>query len=159
MLQKPGPVGEAASGARDITPASSPVPGPGRPRQLPRGSPALQGPKRYAFQPGYRGQLQIGTPNMTREQLPAPPHHGHGDLTSLVLHEGEGERVLALESREGTRASRRVEEGLSRSFSGLCIKPRVPLTCACDLRELLRVPLRSQGQIPVPGEQRAPWWQ
>ena len=26
---------------------------------------------------------------------------------------GEGERVLALESREGTRASRRVEEGLS----------------------------------------------
>ena len=31
---------------------------------------------------------------------------------------GEGERVLALESREGTRASRRVEEGLSRSFSG-----------------------------------------
>ena len=32
---------------------------------------------------------------------------------------GEGERVLALESREGTRASRRVEEGLSRSLSGL----------------------------------------
>ena len=29
---------------------------------------------------------------------------------------GEGERVLALESREGTRASRRVEEGLSMSF-------------------------------------------
>ena len=27
---------------------------------------------------------------------------------------GEGERVLALESREGTRASRRLEEGLSR---------------------------------------------
>ena len=31
---------------------------------------------------------------------------------------GEGERVMALESQEGTRASRRVEEGLSRSFSG-----------------------------------------
>ena len=31
---------------------------------------------------------------------------------------GEGERVLALESREGTRASRRVEEGLLRSLSG-----------------------------------------
>ena len=30
----------------------------------------------------------------------------------------EGERVLALEPREGTRASRRVEEGLSRSLSG-----------------------------------------
>ena len=27
---------------------------------------------------------------------------------------GEGEHVMALESREGTRASRRVEEGLSR---------------------------------------------
>ena len=29
-----------------------------------------------------------------------------------VYPQGEGERVLALESREGTRASRRVEEGL-----------------------------------------------
>ena len=36
---------------------------------------------------------------------------------------GEGERVLALESREGTRASRRVEEGLSRSLSGGGGKP------------------------------------
>ena len=36
---------------------------------------------------------------------------------------GEGERVMALESREGTRASRRVEEGLSRSFSGGGGKP------------------------------------
>ena len=35
----------------------------------------------------------------------------------LELRRGEGERVLALESREGTRDSRRVEEGLSRSFS------------------------------------------
>ena len=31
---------------------------------------------------------------------------------------GEGERVIALESWEGNLASRRVEEGLSRSFSG-----------------------------------------
>ena len=31
---------------------------------------------------------------------------------------GEGERVMALESREGNRASTRIEEGLSRSFSG-----------------------------------------
>ena len=30
---------------------------------------------------------------------------------------GEGERVIALESWEGNLASRRVEEGLSRSFS------------------------------------------
>ena len=39
---------------------------------------------------------------------------------------GVGERVLALESREGTRASRRVEEGLSRSFSGGGGNPRFP---------------------------------
>ena len=39
---------------------------------------------------------------------------------------GEGERVMALESREGTRASRRVEEGLSRSFSGCVGKSHFP---------------------------------
>ena len=39
---------------------------------------------------------------------------------------GEGERVLALESRVGTRASRRVEDGLSRSLSGGAGNPRVP---------------------------------
>ena len=39
---------------------------------------------------------------------------------------GKGKRVLALESREGTRASRRVEEGLSRSFSGGGGKPSFP---------------------------------
>ena len=38
-------------------------------------------------------------------ELPGKPQEG--------AEEGEGERVLALESREGTRASRRVEEGLS----------------------------------------------
>ena len=32
---------------------------------------------------------------------------------------GEGERVIALESLEGNMASRGVEEGLSRSLSGL----------------------------------------
>ena len=52
---------------------------------------------------------------------------------------GEGERVLALESREGTRASRRVE-GLSRSFSGGGGKPSCPSPSAGDLRELPRVP-------------------
>ena len=49
---------------------------------------------------------------------------------------------------------RRVEEGLSRSFSGHCIKPRVPLTCACDLRELLRVPLRGEGSCGGGGAPR-----
>ena len=46
---------------------------------------------------------------------------------------GEGERVLALESREGTRALRRVEEGLSRSLSGLGKNTWVPSTCAGDV--------------------------
>ena len=54
---------------------------------------------------------------------------------------GEGERVLALESREGTRASRRFEEGLSRSFMGGGGKPSCPSPSAGDLRELPRVPL------------------
>ena len=58
---------------------------------------------------------------------------------------GEGEFIIALESWEGNQASRHVEEGLSRSFSSCCRKPRVPSSWAYDLRELLRVPLRSQG--------------
>ena len=45
---------------------------------------------------------------------------------------GEGERVLALESREGTRASRRVE-GLSRSLSGVGGKPSFPSPSAGTL--------------------------
>ena len=57
---------------------------------------------------------------------------------------GEGERVLALESREGTRASRRVEEGLTRSLSGGGGKPSCPSPSAGDLRELPRVPLRGE---------------
>ena len=37
---------------------------------------------------------------------------------SGLLARGDGERVIALESWEGTSASRHVEERLSRSFSG-----------------------------------------
>ena len=58
---------------------------------------------------------------------------------------GEGERVIALESWEGNLASRRVEEGLSRFFSGWGRKPWLPSPCAGDLRGLLTVALRSQG--------------
>ena len=36
-----------------------------------------------------------------------------------------------------------------RSFSGFCRKPLVPSSCARDLRELLREPLRSQGYCGV----------
>ena len=67
---------------------------------------------------------------------------------------GEGERVLALESREGTRASRRVEEGLSRSFSGGGGKPSFPSPSAGDLRELPRVPLRGEGSCGGGGAPR-----
>ena len=67
---------------------------------------------------------------------------------------GEGERVLALESREGTRASRRVEEGLSRSLSGGGGKPSFPSPSAGDLRELPRVPLRGEGSCGGGGAPR-----
>ena len=67
---------------------------------------------------------------------------------------GEGQRVMALESREGTRASRRVEEGLSRSFSGGGGKPSFPSPSAGDLRELARVPLRGEGRCGFGGASR-----
>ena len=66
----------------------------------------------------------------------------------------EGERVIALESWEGTRASRRVEEGLSRSFSGCGGKPSIPSTSAGDLRKPPRVPLRAEGSCGVGGASR-----
>ena len=63
-----------------------------------------------------------------------------------VLHaHGEGELVITLESWEVTRASRRVEEGLSRSFSGGGGKPSFPSTSAGDYRELPMVTLRGEG--------------
>ena len=67
---------------------------------------------------------------------------------------GEGERVFAFYSREGTRASRHVEEGLSRSFSGGDGKPSFPSTSAGDLRELPREPLRGEGCCGVGGASR-----
>ena len=67
---------------------------------------------------------------------------------------GEGERVMALESRKGTRAMRRVEEGLSRSFSGGGGKHSFPSPSAGDLRELPRVPLRGEASCGVCGASR-----
>ena len=52
---------------------------------------------------------------------------------SLLSNHGRG---IGLETRL---------EGLSRYFSGWCRKPWIPSTCASVFRELLRVPLRSQG--------------
>ena len=42
-----------------------------------------------------------------------------------------------------------VEKGLSKSFSGYFRKLWVPSTCASDLRQLLREPLRIQGYCGV----------
>ena len=61
---------------------------------------------------------------------------------------------MALESLEGTRASRRIEEGLSRSFSGGGGKPSLPSPSAGNLRELPRVPLRGEGSCVVGGASR-----
>ena len=63
----------------------------------------------------------------------------------------EGERVIALESWKVYRASRRVEEGLSMSFSGCSGKPSCPSPSAGDLRELPSVPLRGEGSCGGPG--------
>ena len=43
----------------------------------------------------------------------------------------------------------------SESFSGCVRKPWVPSTCAGDLRELLRVPLRSRDTVDLGGASRA----
>ena len=61
---------------------------------------------------------------------------------------------MALESWEGTRASRRVEEGLSRPFSGCSGKASFPSTSAGDVRELPKVPLRGEGCCGVGGASR-----
>ena len=73
---------------------------------------------------------------------------------SCLHARGEKERVIVLESWEGTRASRRVEEGLSRSFSGCSGKPSFPPTSAGDLRKLPRVPLRGEGRCEFGGASR-----
>ena len=67
---------------------------------------------------------------------------------------GEGERVMALQSWERTRASRRVEEGHSRSFWGCGGKASFPSTSARDLRELPMVPLIGEGCCGVGGASR-----
>ena len=56
----------------------------------------------------------------------------------------EGGGGIALESLEGNMSSRRVEGGISRSFSICGRKPSVPSTCDDDLRELLMVPMESK---------------
>ena len=73
---------------------------------------------------------------------------------SCLHARGEKERFIVLESWEGTRASRRVEEGLSMSFSGCSGKPSFPPTSAGDLRKLPMVPLRGEGRCGFGGASR-----
>ena len=61
---------------------------------------------------------------------------------------------MALQSWERTRASRGVEEGHSRSFSGGGGKPSFPSPSAGDRRELARVPLRGEGSCGGGGAPR-----
>ena len=88
-------------------------------------------------------QRQCG---VSHEVLRGAQGASHVALGKSGLHAHcEGERVIALESWKVYRASRTVKEGLSRCFLGHGSKPWVPSTYARDLRELLRVPLRSQA--------------
>ena len=68
---------------------------------------------------------------------------------SSVHSSCHGECSVALESRQGNQASRRIEGGISKSFSNCGRKPWVPSTCDGDLREVLRVPMRSQENCGV----------
>ena len=102
---------------------------------------ASQGFPRAAAPVGVFSQGTTRISGASRAALGKPGLHGGG----------EGERVFAFYSREGTRASRHVEEGLSRSFSGGDRKPSFPSTSAGDLRELPREPLRGEGCCGVGG--------
>ena len=57
--------------------------------------------------------------------------------------------IICKETKQGCFVNLKLyllaEERLSRSFSGCGREPWVPSTCVGDLRQLLRVPLRSQG--------------
>ena len=89
------------------------------------------------------------TPGVAFQVTPGSQGSSRGEAKDSALlssrDAGEGERVLALESREGTRAPRRVEEGLSRSFTVGGAIPSFPSPSAGDLRELPGVPLRGEG--------------
>ena len=102
------------------------------------------------------GFLRLQRPwGFSHEVLRGPQGASRAAPGNSCLHaHGEGELVITLESWEATRASRRVEEGLSRSFSGGGGKPSFPSTSAGDYRELPRVPLRGEGCCGVGGASR-----
>ena len=61
----------------------------------------------------------------------------------------KGERSITLKPWQGNRALRRVQRGISRSFSSCSRKPWVPETYDGELSELLRVSMGSQDYCGV----------
>ena len=60
-----------------------------------------------------------------------------------------GVAQLCCRVSEGESVTRCIQEGISRCFSSFSRKPWVPSRCGGDLKELLRVPMRSQGYSGV----------
>ena len=88
---------------------------------------------------GVSFELQWGTQGVS----PVAPRKSNLDSSC------EGMGGIALESRQGNRASGPVEKGISLSFLSCSKKPWVPSTCDGDLSELLMVPMGSQESCGV----------
>ena len=88
---------------------------------------------------GVSFELQWGTQGVS----PVAPRKSNLDSSC------EGMGGIALESRQGNRASGPVEKGISLSFLSCGKKPWVPSTCDGDLSELLMVPMGSQESCGV----------
>ena len=52
-------------------------------------------------------RLEVDSPTMTRDQWRAPPHHAHGDLTSLAPHERLPELPVVPRGKHHTCATAR----------------------------------------------------
>ena len=68
--------------------------------------------------------------------------------SQVSMHVARGNASLLSSHGRGIGIQDALKED-SESFSGCVRKPWVPSTCAGDLRELLRVPLRNQGYCGV----------
>ena len=99
-----------------------------------------------------RAAAPVGVFSRGKTRISGSLSCGAREVRSLCAWRGE--RVMALQSWERTRASRRVEEGHSRSFWGCGGKASFPSTSAGDLRELPMVPLIGEGCCGVGGASR-----
>ena len=70
--------------------------------------------------------------------------------------EFRGERGIAFESQQGNQDSRRVEGGISMSFSSCGTKPWVLSTCDGDLKELFSVSMGIRNTVELGGASRSP---